>query len=176
MELGLRVRVFTVCMGSKLMLKLRLWPRFSIPCEHAHILQYSPGANISLQYLEGECTHLLTSCNLLGEEFPVPPSPGMQACEICICGCCTQAQLSRKGVFSSSFLCQYCRHLEMRGMKGSQPFPYLHPSAFSQPQSILLYFNRRESWQPPSFCGYDVPWVQAVVSLALRRTGPLRSW
>lgn len=158
------------------MLKLRLWPRFSIPCEHAHILQPCPGANTLQQHPEGKHTHLLNLCNLLSEEFPVPPAPQYQVCEICVCGCCTQAQLSRKGVFSSSFLCQYCRHLEMRGMKGSQPFPYLHPSPFSQPQSILIYFSWRESWQPPSFCGYDIPWVQPVASLALQRMGPLCSW
>lgn len=57
------------------MLKLRLWPRFSIRCEHAHILQSCPGANILQQHLEGECTLLPTSCNLLSEGFLVPPSP-----------------------------------------------------------------------------------------------------
>lgn len=57
------------------MLKLGLWPRFSIQCEHAHILQSCPEANILQQHLEDECTHLLTSCNLLSKGFPVPPSP-----------------------------------------------------------------------------------------------------
>lgn len=59
---------------SQFALEARLWPRFSIQCEHTHVLQPCPGANVLWQHLGGECTHLLTLCNLLSEQFPVHPS------------------------------------------------------------------------------------------------------
>jgi len=62
-------------MGSKLVLKRRLRPRFSIQCEHTHVPQSCPGANILRQHLEDECAHLLTLCSLLSEGFPACPSP-----------------------------------------------------------------------------------------------------
>lgn len=64
--------------------------------------------------------------------------------------CSTQAELSREGVLSSSFLCQYCRHLEMRGMKASQPFRYLCPSAYSDTKRPLLRQLKGPSWHLPS--------------------------